>query len=527
MEIHEHLRALDFGVVITYLLVLMSIGAYISFRKKKNTGLDYFLAGGTLKWYSIGLTMWGTNVGPSMLIASCAIGYTTGIVAGNFSWYAFIFICLLALVFAPHYKNTGVSTLPEFMGKRFNSTTRELLAWYSLVTILISWLGLTLYAGGLLISQIMDWPLWLSLVTLMLLATFFAFAGGLEAIAVTNVFQMILLITASFILVIAGIIKLGGFDALATQVPRDYWKLFLPIDNPDYPWVAIVLGYPILGVWFWCTDQSMVQSVLGAKNLEQGQLGTNLTGWLKILDVPLFILPGIICYLLYPGLGDENEAYMTMVTGLLPTGMIGFIIAVLIAGLVSTIDSALNSFSTVFTLDIYARRFNKNASPKQLVTVGRLVTLMGAFLAILIALGLARISGMDLFSLFQAILGYLAPPMTAVFLLAVLWKRMTSQAANAGLVFGSLISLLVGILQLTGTPNEGVWPHFLLVSFYLFVAIVILVIFVGLTSTRKDKVSFPSLKQSYRQLSYRVSNKVMIAWSTLFAVMLFLYLFFN
>ena len=527
MEIHEHLQALDFGVVITYLLVLMGIGAYISFRKKKNTGRDYFLAGGNLKWYSIGLTMWGTNVGPSMLIASCAVGYTTGIVAGNFSWYAFIFICLLALVFAPHYKNTGISTLPEFMGKRFNSTTRELLAWYSLVTILISWLGLTLYAGGLLISQVMDWPLWLSLITLMLLAAFFAFAGGLEAIAVTNVFQMILLITASCILVGAGIIKLGGFHGLATQVPPGYWKLFLPVDNPDYPWVAIVLGYPILGVWFWCTDQSMVQSVLGARSLEQGQLGTNLTGWLKILDVPLFILPGIICYLLYPGLQDENEAYMTMVTGLLPVGMIGFIVAVLIAGLVSTIDSALNSFSTVFTLDIYARRFNKNASPKQLVAVGRLATLLGAFLAILIALGLAKISGMDLFSLFQAILGYLAPPMTAVFLLAVLWKGMTPRAANAGLVFGSLVSLSVGILQLTGTPAGGVWPHFLLVSFYLFVAIVILVVLVGWADARKAPVSFPSLKQSYQQLSYRVSNKVIIAWGALFAVMLFLYLFFN
>ena len=353
MHIHEHLQLLDFGVIALYLIVLLSIGAYISFHKKKNTDKDYFLAGASLKWHSIGLTMWGTNVGPSMLIASCTVGYTTGIVAGNFSWYAFIFIGLLALVFAPHYKNTGVSTLPEFMGKRFNPTTREILAWYSLTTILVSWLGLTLYAGGLLVSQILDWPLWWSVGSLMLLATFFAFAGGLEAIAVTNVFQMILLIAASCILVIVGIVKLGGFEALITQVPYEYWKLFLPANNPDYPWIAIILGYPVLGVWFWCTDQSMVQSVLGAKNLKQGQLGTNLTGWLKIMDVPLFILPGIICYLLFPDLEDENEAYMTMVTGLLPVGMVGFIMAVLIAALVSTIDSALNSFSTVFTLDIY------------------------------------------------------------------------------------------------------------------------------------------------------------------------------
>lgn len=236
MNIHRHLHPLDFGVVAIYLLLLLGIGTYISFRKKKSNEKDYFLAGSSLRWYSIGLTMWGTNVGPSMLIASCAVGYTTGIVAGNFSWYAFIFIGLLALVFAPHYKNTGVSTLPEFMGKRFNKTTRELLAWYSLVTILISWLGLTLYAGGLLVSQIMAWPLWASVSALMLLATFFAVAGGLEAIAITNVFQMILLIVASSVLVIAGLHELGGVDRLLTELPTDYGRLFLPADNPDYPW---------------------------------------------------------------------------------------------------------------------------------------------------------------------------------------------------------------------------------------------------------------------------------------------------
>ncbi|MEM7108394.1 MAG: sodium/solute symporter [Bacteroidota bacterium] len=525
---HTYLHAVDFGVLIIYLLSLVALGAYISFRNKKSNEQALFMAGRSLKWYSIGLTMWGTNVGPSMLIASCAIGYTTGLVAANFSWYAFAFIGVLALVFAPHYKNTGITTLPEFMGNRFNTTTREILAWYSVLTILISWLGLTLYAGGLLVNQIMDWPLWLSVSALMLIAAFFAVAGGLEAIAITNVFQMILLIAASSALVITGLIELDNLNLLISDVPSNYWKLFLPADNQDFPWIAIVLGYPVLGLWFWCTDQSMVQSVLGAKDLREGQLGTNFTGWLKILDVPLFILPGIICYLLYPDLGDENEAYMTMVTGLMPAGMVGLIMAVLIAALISTIDSALNSLSTVFTMDIYFKRINSKAHSITLVRVGRLSILLGAVLAVLIALGLDRISGMDLFSLFQAILGYLAPPMSAVFLLGVLWKKMTVKAANSGLVIGSLVSLSVGFLQLLKFPDQSFWPHFLLVSFYLFVFICAVIIVVTLTDKKRNEpVIFPSLQQSYQALNYKLSLQSRALWGLLGVVMVILYLLFN
>ena len=527
MQIHERLDPLDFVVLGLYIFVLLSIGALISFRKKAKTGRDYFLAGSSLKWYSIGLTMWGTNVGPAMLIASCAIGYTTGIVAGNFAWYAFVFICILALVFAPHYKNTGISTLPEFMGKRFNSTTRKLLAWYSLITILISWLGLILYSGGILVSQIMDWPLWLAVSSLMLIAGFFAIGGGLETIAATNVFQMIFLIIASSILVIAGIIRLGGIEPLVTEVPANYWKLFLPADNPDYPWIAIILGYPVLGIWFWCTDQSMVQSVLGANSLKEGQIGTNFIGWLKILDVPLFILPGIICYLLYPDLADENEAYMTLVTGLLPVGMVGLIMAVLITALVSTIDSALNSFSTIFTLDIYSKRFQKDKSAKNLVLTGRIVSFGAALMAILIAIGMDNISDMDLFSLFQAILGYLAPPMSAVFLLGVTWPRMTAKAANVGLVAGSVCCLLVGVLQLSEIPGKGFWPHFLLMSFFLFIFIIVLIVLVTLLDKTKPDKKFPTLAESYINLGYRPSKKVVVLWGLLFVVMTVLYTVFN
>ena len=217
--------------------------------------------------------------------------------------------------------------MPEFMGRRFGQSTRNILAWYTIVTILISWLALTLFAGGILIRQVFDIPMWQSALILLVISAFFTMAGGLKAVAYTNVFQMLLLIFVSATLTIAGLYKVGGVSALAEAVPADYWNLFRPNDDPAFPWLPIILGYPIMGVWFWCTDQSMVQPVLAAKNLKEGQMGANFTGWLKILDVPLYILPGIICLALYPGLKNPDEAYMTMVTNLFPVGMVGLVLA--------------------------------------------------------------------------------------------------------------------------------------------------------------------------------------------------------
>lgn len=527
MDINGRLELLDYVVIAIYLLAIVAFGSFISFRSKRKTGNEYFLAGKKLRWYNIGFTMWGTNVGPSMLIASCAIGYTTGIVAGNFAWYAFVFIFLLAMVFAPFYKVTKVSTLPEFMGKRFNGLTRQLLAWYTIITIVLSWLGLTLYAGSILISQIFDCPLWLSAVGLMSISTFFAVTGGLETMAVTNVFQMIFLILASSILVILGLQELGGVSRLWTEIPSDFWQLFKPSNDPTYPWLAVVLGYPVLAVWFWCTDQSMVQSVLGAKDFKSGQLGMNFTGWLKILDVPLFILPGIICFLLYPGLEDENMAYMTMVTGLMPNGLIGAILAVLMAALISTIGSALNSLSTVFSMDIVAKNYRPNISQSDLVKLGMVINVFGAIIAIFLALLFDLIKGLDLFSLFQAILGYLAPPMSAVFLLAVFWKKTTPRAANIGLIVGWISCVVVGVLQLSQLPNPEFWPHFLYVSFLLFLFIVMVMVVITLLDKSEEKIAFPTLFESYRALNYKPDKGVLRVWIALFVVMISLYIIFN
>ena len=189
--IHTHfLGIFDWGILILYFVILIGIGIWASLKRKKGSSL--FLAERSLRWHHIGFSMWGTNVGPSMLIASASAGFTTGIVSGNFAWYAFVFIALLAFVFAPRYLGTHITTLPEFMGKRFGESTRNILAWYTIVTILISWLALTLFAGGILIRQIFEIPMWKSAIMLLLIAAFFTMLGGLKAVAYTNVFQMLL-----------------------------------------------------------------------------------------------------------------------------------------------------------------------------------------------------------------------------------------------------------------------------------------------------------------------------------------------
>ncbi len=522
---------LDWVILLTYFVALLVIGIWASARKKKEENL--FLANHSLKWYQIGFSMWGTNVGPSMLIASASAGFATGIVSGNYAWYAFIFIGLLAFVFAPRYLGEKISTLPEFMGKRFGQSTRNMLAWYTIVTIMISWLALTLFAGGILIRQVFGIPMWASALILLAISAFFTVLGGLKAVAYTNVFQMVLLIVVSAALTIVGICYLGhnsfigGIKTLADPdvVPSHYWNLWLPNDHPDYPWLPILLGYIVSGMWFWCTDQSMVQPVLAAKNLKEGQKGANFTGWLKILDVAIYIVPGIVCFALVRTgfFGDmqveQDNAYMTLVTNLFPIGMVGLVMAVLTASLVSTISSALNALSTVFTMDIYVKKFNPKANTKEIIKVGRIVTIIGVLISIVITIAIDNIKGMDLFNVFQSVLSFIAPPMAAVFLMGVFWKRCTTMAANLALTLGTVFSIGIGIVYLW-VVNGNQYIHFGMLSFIIFCILILMMTIVSLFG--KDEK-----KRAMKKIQSRNSIAVRLLWILLIAVMVGFYIFFN
>ncbi len=525
-EIYNKLTALDFAIIVIYLIALLAIRYIASFRNKKKDE-TLFMAGNSLNWYNIGFNMWGTNVGPASLLAFASIGFSAGIVGANFEWYAFVFLLLLAMVFAPRYIASKVSTMPGFMGKRYGKSTQDILAGYALIKILISWLSLGLFSGGILVRQILGIPMWQSTIVLVAFSGLFTYMGGLKAIAKVNVFQMILLIIVSLALSFIGLQKLGGFDALAAKTPGHFWNLIHPASDPGYPWHALLLGYPVSAVAFFCTDQSMVQSVLGAKNLKQGQLGVNFIGWLKILALPMFILPGILCFALFPELTDDKLAYMTMVTNLFPPGLNGLVICVLIAVLVATIGSSLNALSTVFTKDIYVNNMNPQASVKQQINVGRYSVIAGCVLAVLMAIAFDNIKGKTLFDIFQSILGYLAPPLAVTFLLSVFWKRTTKLAVNVILSAGSAFSLFVGMLNLwilppdTKTGENTWWPHYFLISFYIFAVLFVAAIVISLADKNKVTAAIETAPLP------KTDKQVKILFALLGLVILFLYIIFN
>ncbi|MFV2065427.1 MAG: sodium:solute symporter [Pirellulales bacterium] len=524
MDTHAKLQLLDLAVIAVYIAVLVGIGMWVSFRRRGAE--DLFLAGRSLTWPSVGLSIFSTNVSPTFLIASCGIAYTTGMVAANFEWLAWWFLMLLAMLFVPHYLNTKVSTMPQFMRRRFGESAYRFLTWYALFTTVVMWLGESLYAGGVLLGQVLDWPLWLSVVVLTVIATSFTVAGGLAAVVITDAFQAVLMIVGATLLTAIGLAHVGGIGEMVRNVPEDYWHLFRPHDDPDFPWIALVLGYPVMGIWFWCTDQTIVQRVLGAKDLRHGQLGAVFAGFLKVLPPFIFMLPGILCLVLHPGLEDPDAAFMTMVTNYMPAGVVGLMIAILIAALISTLDSGLNSFSTIFTLDVYVKHFRPDAGPTEIKRLGRVVTVLAAGLAILIAISMEGF-GKDLFTLGQSVISFVAPPMAAVFVIGVLWRRATAAAATWTLILGSAVSVSVGFCHLKDWPSKEFWPHYLLVSFFLFAGICAFMIVVSLVTRKSpDQEDLPTLKETYANQSTQ-PRLVWFLWGVLALIMFALYVIFN
>ena len=523
MDIHDSLNFFDYTVVIGYIVALLTLGFWVSLRRKHTR--EIFLAERSLKWYHIGFSMFGTNVSPTMMIGLCGIGYGVGMVAANFDWLAWWFLLLLAMVFAPRYLGAKVSTMPQFMELRFGKSCHTFLSWYALLCTLLLWLSGALYAGALLLGQIMGWELWQSVIILTVISASFTVVGGLQAVAIANTFQSMLMIVVSAILGIIALTKIGGIGNLIEAVPSGHWQLFHAGGVSDYPWYAILLGYPSQAVWFWCTDQTIVQLVLGAKDLRQGQYGTVFIGYLKIIAPFLFIVPGILCLVLFPNLDNQDEAYMTMVSELLPNGMIGLVIAVIFAALISTVNSGLNSFGTILTLDIYGKHFRPDATDKEVIWAGRVAMTLAAIIAVCCAIGLGQL-GKSLFDVITGIIAFLAPPMTAVFLVSVLWKRATAKAAFTTFVFGSIFSLALGFGCLANTP-EGFWPHYLLLSFYLASGLIVLMIIVSLfTKAPAKQDMMPSVNEIYAEMGYS-PKPVWIWYSILFVIMIALYVFFQ
>ncbi|MCO5234995.1 MAG: sodium/solute symporter [Chitinophagaceae bacterium] len=515
------LTHIDYFVLLVYVTFLLFVGFYFS-RKKKNKD-DLFLGGRNLKWWQIGFSIFSANAGPMTLIGFAGIGYTQGIVAGNFEWLAWVFLLLLAMVFIPHYHATKISTMPQFLLLRYGKRSYRFLTFYSLFSILFIWLAGSLYAGGLLISQIFGWSLLQAMIVVAVIAASFTTMGGLKAVVRTGIFQSVIIILTSIILTILAFQRIGTIQALAQGAPASYWQLFRPGSDPEYSWIAIVLGYPVVAIYYWCTDQTIVQKVLAAKSIKEGQYGAVFVAALKIIMPFIFIFPGIMCYVLFKDIAQPDNAYMIMVKNLMPHGLLGLSVSALIAALIDTISSGLNSFTTVFTLDVVQPV--KKLSEKQTRFTGRIMTVLAAAVSLFIAM-LFSWSGKGFFDLTQGLASILAPPLSVVFLAGVLWKKANNTAAEWVLFGGGLLCAVLGVCHILNFPYKGFWPHFLLLSFYTFLALAILMIVVSIVTKPVHGQSLPSVAETNRRFKHD-AKKVWIFWAILALIMVFIYLVFN
>jgi solute:Na+ symporter, SSS family len=521
------LHAIDITIIAVYIIILVGLGIFFATKRKMKTADDLFLGGRKLKWYNIGLSIFSTNVSPMMLVGYCGIAYSTGMVAANFDWLAWWFLVLLAMIFIPHYFTTRVSTMPEFLLKRYGARSHAFLSYYTLFSTLTVWVSFVLFTGGIVIAQILGIPFWIAVIAIAALATSYTAIGGLEAVVKTGVVQSVVVTVATIAVGLIALNKIGGIGHLLDATPKNYWTIFRPASDEVYPWHAVILGYPVIGIWYWCTDQTIVQRVLAAKSIEHGQYGSMLVAVLKVFIPFVFLVPGIYCFVLYPNLQSSDHAYVTMIANLLPIGMIGLALAALTAALINDVAVGLNAFSTVFTLDVYVKKFSPGSSEKTIKRTGRIVMVLSAASALVIALLLSHVDK-GLFDLSQSVGTYLAPPLSTVFILGVLWRKATSHAANLTLFIGSAICLTLGIMQITDYPHKDFWPHYMLLSFYMMCGLVLFMIIISLLYPEKEKEShLPTLAETYAKQPPYNRQRVWAGWIIIAALMFCLYVVFG
>lgn len=425
---------IDVAIIGLYFLIVFGIGFYFARRGKTST--DYFLAGRHVGWFAIGASMFATNISSEHFIGLAGSGAATGMAVGHFEWLACLIVLVLGWVFVPFYLKSGVFTMPEFLERRYDSSSRWYLTVVSITAYVLTKISVTLFAGSLILNQLLGWDMYTSAIVLVIATGIYTIVGGLAAVIYTELMQTFVLIGGAVVLTILGLLEVGGISGLQQSVPADFFSMFKPIDDPDFPWTGIVFGAPILGIWYWCTDQYIVQRVLSAKNINHAQSGTIFSGFLKILPVFILVMPGIIARALYPDIAGD-QAYPAMVTRLLPEGLKGIVVASLLAALMSSLSACFNSSSTLFTIDVY-KKLKPNASEKQLVYTGRIAT------GILVVLGILwvpfiRFISSQLYIYLQSVQAYVSPPIAAVFLFGVFWPRANGKGAIASLLTGLVL----------------------------------------------------------------------------------------
>ncbi|MEL6820970.1 MAG: sodium:solute symporter [Calditrichota bacterium] len=471
---------LDIWIVIAYLIFVVALGIWLG--KQHESAEDYFLAGRSMIWPFIGLSLFASNISSSTLIGLAGDAYSTGISVFNYEWFAVIILVFFVIFFLPFILRARVYTMPEFLEKRFDGRARTYFSILTLFLNIIIDTAASLYAGALMIQLIFpEIPLWQSIGVLAIVAGIYTVAGGLAAVIYTDAIQTILLLMGSIIIAITAYSKIGGWDAVTEAVDPGMLSLIRPLDDPGVPWLGLFTGLPLLGFYFWCTNQFMVQRVLSAKDLQHGRLGSLFAGLIKLPVLFIMVLPGTFAILLYPELPKADLVYPTLVFDLLPTGILGLVVAGFIAALMSQIDSTLNSASTLLTMDFVARK-NPNLTPAQLMKVGRWVTFGFMILAALWAPQIENFG--SLFKYLQKVLSYTVPPVVAMFLVGIFWKRANSQGAFAcltiGVLLGAIFFYMNEIAQITSF-------HFLYIAPILFVFCTAILVIASLMTEPPDQ----------------------------------------
>jgi SSS family solute:Na+ symporter len=473
------LETVDWVVIALYFLLVFGVAIWATMleRSTRETSTDYFLAGRNAGWFLVGGSLFASNIGSEHLVGLAGTGAASGVAVAQFEILASLILLLLGWLFVPFYLSSRVFTMPEFLERRYSATARWYLAVISIIGYVLTKISVTIAAGGIVFEALMGIDFWTGAMIVVVITGVYTIFGGLRAVLYTDLMQMFVLIGGAIAVMVFGLSALGGWNAMATTVGPEFLNLWKPISDPNFPWTGILFGAPILGVWYWCTDQFIVQRVLAAHNQDHARRGTVFAGYLKLLPLFIFVIPGVIAYALSQQgrlrLATPDQALPTLVATVLPVGVRGLVVAGLLAALMSSLSSVFNSTSSLITLDIY-KKARPTASERQLVLVGQAST------AILVGFGLLWIPLMKLISgqlyqYLQSVQAYISPPIAAVFLIGVLWQRVNSTGAIASLITGFVLGMGRLVAEINKPNLDGLLLSYASVNFLHF-AIILFVI---------------------------------------------------
>jgi len=496
---HRTLESIDIAIIAVYFVIVFGIGFY--FARRERTSEDYFLASRNVGWFAIGASLFVSNISTEHFIGLAGSGATSGLAVGHFEWLACLMLLLLGWVFVPFYLRTNVFTMPEFLERRFNRQCAIYLASISILAYIFTKISVHLYAAAIVLERVVGWSPMTAAVLLVVATGVYTIAGGLAAVIYTDLVQTLVLLAGAVALTWLGLDQAGGFAGLRAALPADYFSMMKPMSHPEFPWTGIFLGAPILGIWYWCTDQVIVQRVLSAKDEGHAKAGTIFAGFLKILPVFILVLPGLIALALYPDLfkvqnghvTNGDIAYPTLVVNLLPPGLVGLMIAALLAALMGAMSSVFNSASTMVTLDFY-KKVRPGASERQLVTFGRVAT------GVMVLLGLLWVPFIHLLSsqlyiYLQSVQAYVSPPIAVCFIFGILWPRLNGTGALSSLLAGFVLGSVRFVLEILDKTRHYESPgvrwlvdmNFLHYAILMFVACTVVLIGVSLMTPAPDR----------------------------------------